>query len=74
MRAWSYKTGDGWEFFLSWSESGVLKFANVFVPSAPRGAVPQPAPAKAKIGVNAPAKLTVPAGAASELRRKGGPR
>jgi hypothetical protein len=66
----SYKTGDGWEFFLSWSESGELKFVNVFVPSTLEKAKPLFASVNAKIKVNSPPKIVVPTGAASELRRK----
>ncbi|MDQ3804034.1 MAG: hypothetical protein M3416_09420 [Acidobacteriota bacterium] len=57
-------------YALSWSESGNLKFVNVFVPAVTRLAVPQFASVKARVRVNSPPQLAVPAGAASELSRK----
>jgi hypothetical protein len=68
----SYKTGDGWDFFLSWSESGSLKFVNVFVPAVFRAPGLGFSKVNARTVVNAPAKLAVPPGAASEVLRKSG--
>lgn len=66
----SYKTSDGWEFFLSWSESGRLKVAQVFVPSAPTTKGPLVISVPSPLAAVSP--VVVPAAAASEVARQSG--
>ncbi|HEX8722429.1 MAG TPA: hypothetical protein VF736_17570 [Pyrinomonadaceae bacterium] len=67
MAGTSYKTGDGWEFFLSWDVCGNVRFANVFVPAVP----PKPdAPVlsvAARTRVGTPPTVKMPPGAFTEI-------